>query len=199
MRVVGVISLLLLCAGCASTTQTVDLDHDVEITVSVDAKDIDEAAAEFSDSLLVAPRLGGTEETPAVLALGRVTNDTCQHLDVDVLLTKIAQVLIASDRFEVSSVFAARADQRDQMVTDARLVRGNAEFEAATVQRRGTLHAPTLSLSGKIVQRNVRRDNGGTRIEYFFTLKVTRISDGVVLWQKSRQIVKAVAKGMPLW
>ena len=104
-----------------------------------------------------------------------------------------------SERFAVSAVFADRASNRDDTISDVRAVRGNAEFNRATLQKQGQLQAPDLSLSGKLTQRNVRRDNGGTRIEYFVTLKATRLSDGVALWQKSCQVVKAVAPGMPVW
>ena len=98
----------------------------------------------------------------------------------------------------LSALFGGAGTDR-ATVSAARTVRGNAEFDAATIQRKGQLKAPDLAITGKLTQRNVRRDNGGTRIEYFLTLKATRLADGVALWQDSRQTVKAVAKGMPTW
>ncbi len=186
---------LALCAGCASTT-LVDTRNDAETTVSYDWRDLEAAAAEMAHSILASPRLGGSAARPAVVAIGRVTNDTCQHLDPALLTGCLADALSASDRFVVSAAFGATADAT---VAQARAVRGDAAFDAASVQARGTLRAPDLSLSGKLTQRNVRRDNGGLRIEYFLTLKATRLSDGVVVWQDSCQAVKAVAKGMPAW
>ena len=187
---------LALCVGCASSTAGVDTQNDAETTVSFDWRDLDGAAATLAQRLLASPRVGGTAAKPAVVAFGRMTNDTCQHLDPDLLTQKLAEALLLSERFEVSAAFGAT---RDATVGDVRAVRGDAEFDAATLQAKGTLRAPDLSLSGRLIQRNVRRDNGGLRIEYFLTLRATRLSDGVAVWQDSCQVVKAVGPGMPAW
>lgn len=191
----GALLAALLCVGCAGTT-LVDTANDAETTVSYDWRDLEGAAAAMARSLLASPRLPGTAKRPAVIALGPVTNDTCQHLDPALLTGRLAESLLASGRFEVSALFG---DAHDATLADARAARGNAEFDQATIQRKGTLRAPELSLTGKLTQRNVRRDNGGTRIEYFLTLKATRLADGVTLWQETRQTVKAVGPGMPVW
>ncbi len=188
-----------LCLGCVSATKRVDTRNDAEVTVSFDYRDLDGAAARLAESLLASPRLGDAKGKVPVVALGRVVNDTCQHLDTDLITAKIGEALLASGRFAVSAVFAGSASGRDATVSDARAVRGNAEFDAATVQRKGQLKAPDLALSGKLTQRNVRRDDGGLRIEYFLTLRATRLSDGTAVWQGSSQTVKAVADGMPVW
>ena len=173
---------LCLCVGCASSTTQVDTQNDTETTVSFDWRDLDGAASQLSQSALV--------------VFGRVDNDTCQHLDPDLITQKIAEALLLSERFQVSATFGAT---RDDTIADVRAVRGNDEFDASTLQAKGNLRAPDLSLTGKLTQRNVRRDNGGLRIEYFLTLKATRLSDGVTIWQDSCQVVKAVAEGMPVW
>lgn len=191
----GALLAALLCVGCAGTT-LVDTANDAETTVSYDWRDLEGAAAAMARSLLASPRLPGTAKRPAVIALGPVVNDTCQHLDPALLTGRLAESLLASGRFEVSALFG---DARDATALAARAARGNAEFDHATIQRKGTLRAPELSLTGKLTQRNVRRDNGGTRIEYFLTLKATRLADGVTLWQETRQTVKAVGPGMPVW
>ncbi len=198
LRVATVGLSLLLCWGCAST-ERVDVHNDTETTVSFDIHDIEAAAAMLSQSLLQARRIGATSEKPVLVAFGHVTNDTCQLFDTDVLLRRLEEALVTSDRFEVSAVFAGRASGRDDQISAARSVRGNAAFDAASIQQQGQLRVPDISISGKLTQRNVRRDNGGTRIEYFVTLKATRLADGVVVWQRSFQTVKAVAAGMPVW
>ena len=188
----------VLCAGCASTEQ-VDPARDRETTVSFDYRDLQGAAAELTEAFLESGRIGGTAERPWVIAFGRMDNDTCQHLDLDALTGQLSEAFSSSDRFEISSTMAARASNRDQMVAEARTARGNAEFNQQTVQAEGQLKAPDLSITGKLTQRNVRRDNGGTRVEYFLALQATRLSDGVVVWQKSYQVIKSVARGMPVW
>lgn len=187
---------LCLCVGCASSTTQVDTQNDTETTVSFDWRDLDGAASQLSQSLLASPRIGATAEKPALVVFDRLDNDTCQHLDTDLITQKIAEALLLSERFQVSATFGAT---RDDTIADVRAVRGNDEFDASTLQAKGNLRAPDLSLTGKLTQRNVRRDNGGLRIEYFLTLKATRLSDGVTIWQDSCQVVKAVAEGMPVW
>lgn len=199
MRRLALLALPLLCLGCASTTERVDTHNDTEVTVSFDYRDIDGAVAKLTQGLLASPRLGTGGARVPVVAVGRVVNDTCQRLDTDLITEKLAEALLASERFAVSSVFAARGSGRDATVADARRVRGDGEFDQATVQKKGQLQAPDLALSGKLTQRNVRRDNGGLRVEYFLTLRVTRLSDGTAVWQGSSQTVKAVADGMPVW
>lgn len=194
-----IIALPLLCLGCVAATERVDTHNDMEVTVSFDYRDIDGAVAKLVQGLLSSPRLGREGTDVPVVALGRVVNDTCQHLDTALITTKLEEALLASGRFAVSSVFAGQASGRDAMVSDVRRVRGNAEFDVTTVQRKGQLKAPDLALSGKLTQRNVRRDDGGLRIEYFLSLRVTRLSDGTAVWQGSSQTVKAVAEGMPVW
>lgn len=191
--------LPLLCLGCAAATERVDTHADRETTVSFDYRDIDGAAAALAQSLLASPRLGDDGSRVPVVVLGRVVNDTCQHLDADLITAKLGEALLASGRFAVSSVFAGNASGRDAIVSDARSVRGKDAFAPSSVPGKGRLRAPDLALSGKLTQRNVRRDNGGQRIEYFLTLRATRLSDGTAVWQGSSQTVKAVADGMPVW
>lgn len=184
--------LLPLCAalaGCASRTERVDPTRSAETTVSFDARDIAAATDELVRSLLESPRVGGTPEQPRVVAWGAVVNDTCQHLDSSALTGAITDALLESDRFLFSTAVAARSSDRDALSTEARA--------AAPAAKR--LRSPDLSLSGKLLQANVRRDNGGTRIEYLFTLRATDLATGTLLWQKNVQVVKAVAAGMPVW
>lgn len=189
----------ICCVGCTASTQRVDTQQDAEVTVSYDFHDIDQAVAELSQSLLQSARLGGTEASPKVIALGRVTNDTCQHLEMDLITQRLGEALMATGRYEITAAVADQASNRDTMIATARTLRSNAEFKQISLPGQGQLKAPEISLTGKLTQRNVRRDNGGLRVEYFLLLQATRLSDGAVVWQKTIQTVKAVADGMPVW
>ena len=195
------LAVALLAAGCVSRTVLVDTHNDTEIVAGLDYKDFEAAAAEATQAILSSAKVRAL--TPPgkvyVVAIGKVSDETALAIDTDLLTARVSEALLADERFTLSAVFADKASNRDETVSDARAVRGNDEFDAATIQRKGQLKAPDLAITGKLTQRNVRRDNGGTRIEYFLTLKATRLADGVALWQDSRQTVKAVAKGMPTW
>lgn len=184
--------LLLLGAlliGCASHTERVDPTRSAETTISFDARDIASATGELARSLLASSRVGGTPEQPRIVTWGPVVNDTCQHLDSSALTGAITDALLESERFLFSTAVAARSSDRDALSAEARA--------AAPAAKR--LKSPDLSLSGKLLQANVRRDNGGTRIEYLLTLRATDLATGTLLWQKNVQVVKAVAAGMPVW
>lgn len=184
--------LLLLAAalaGCASRTERIDPTRSAETTVSFDARDIASATSELTRSFLSSARIGGTPERPRIVAWGPMINDTCQHFDSDALTGALTDALLASERFLFSTAVAAQASRRDALSAEAR--------HAAPAAKR--LKSPDLSLSGKLRQANVRRDNGGTRIEYLLTLQATDLANGTLLWQKNVQVVKAVAAGMPVW
>ncbi len=196
-------TIVALCVpfivGCASTTEQVDTSADTEVTISYDWSDIDASVGKITQSLLASNRLVSLDRERPLVAIGRVTNDTCQHFDTSLITEKIVAVLLESDRFDVTAAFADRASDREAMLGEVRSVRGDAEFDASTVVRQGQLEVPDFSITGKVIQRSVRRDNGGRRVEYFLTLSATRLSDGVTLWQSSDRRIKSVADGMPVW
>ncbi len=198
-RTLSLFCVLSACIGCASSTTRVNTDTDREVTVSYDWSDIDYAIVEVADSLLKSTRLKvDGRETPMV-AIGRVTNDTCQHLDTMLITEKLVEVLLASDRFDVTAAFADRDEGREAMIGSVREARDNQEFDQTTVQQKGQLRAPDFSIMGKLTQQNVRTDDGGLRIEYFLELRATRLKDGATVWQTTNRRVKAVADGMPVW
>ncbi len=166
----------LLACGCASTERVHAPDD--EVVVSFDWRDIDRLVQTAVTSLLQSPRVQGTA-TPR-LVVGRVVNDTCQHLDPALITERLAAALMEQGRWEIVAT-SAESDP---------------DLGGAHPRSRRT---PDYVLSGKLSQRNVRRDNGGLRVEYFWMLRLTRLSDGVMIWQSSDQTVKAVADGMPVW
>ena len=104
-----------------------------------------------------------------------------------------------SGKVMVTSAMAASADNRDEVVNAARSVRGNAEFNQATVAKTGQLVAPTLSVYGKIIQREIRMDNGDKQIEYYFQLRIVELASGLQWWQKQSIIGKRTDATTPTW
>ena len=81
----------------------------------------------------------------------------------------------------------------DNMVGRVRKLRDDDEFNQYTTQEKGTLIAPSLSLAGKIVQKNTKIGKK-QRVDYSFLLILTDIKTGTVKWDESTHIIK-VAKG----
>ena len=134
-----------------------------------------------------------------VMTVGRVKNDTMQRFDTDILTSYITEDLMNNNKVMVTSAMAAGADNRDEMVNAARSVRGNAEFNQATVAQAGQLVAPTHSVYGKVIQREIRMDNGDKQIEYYFQLRIVELATGLQWWQRQVPIVKRTDGRTPTW
>lgn len=178
-------------SGCMTPTTRIDIQNDRGPQVAgIDYRDLQEAANAMLQSLFKSGRLDRTDGGQYVLTVGRVTNDTTQRLDTDTLTSYIAEELMNSGKVMVTSAMAASAANRDEMVNAARSVRGNSEFNQATVAKQGQLVAPTHSIYGKIVQRQVFMDNGDKQFEYYFQLRIVEIASGLQWWQKQYVIGK---------
>jgi hypothetical protein len=59
--------------------------------------------------------------------------------------------------------------------------------------------APDLSLSGKIMQRNIRVDNSTQRVEYYFQMSLTDINTGLAFWEDERVIGKQGSNKSVAW
>ncbi len=182
----------LLAAGCVSRTVLVDTHNDTEIVAGLDYKDFEAAAAEATQAILSSAKVRAL--TPPgkvyVVAIGKVSDETALAIDTDLLTARVSEALLADERFTLSAVFADKASNRDETVSDARAVRGNDEFDAATIQKKGQLKAPDFSLTGKIVARDLRRDNGGRQYEYYFQLRLNDLASGTTVMAKETRIVK---------
>ncbi len=199
LRTLSLSVVISCCIGCASLTQRVNTETDREVTVSYDWSDIDAMTTEVVNSLLMCTRLAESGHTNPVVAIGRVVNDTCQHFDTSLITEKLVAVLLETGRFDVTATFADQTDVRESMIETVRRARGDSEYDQTTVQQKGQLCAPDVSITGKIIQRNVRTDAGGLRVEYYLDLRATRLRDGATVWQKTSRRIKEVAEGMPVW
>ena len=186
------LAVALLAAGCVSRTVLVDTHNDTEIVAGLDYKDFEAAAAEATQAILSSAKVRAL--TPPgkvyVVAIGKVSDETALAIDTDLLTARVSEALLADERFTLSAVFADKASNRDETVSDARAVRGNDEFDAATIQKKGQPKAPDFSLTGKIVARDLRRDNGGRQYEYYFQLRLNDLASGTTVMAKETRIVK---------
>ncbi len=179
-----------LMTGCADKTERIDMHNDKgDQVMGLDYRDFDQAASEAIQSMLKSGALDKKDGSRYVLAISRVTNDTMQHIDTDQLIKKIRVELLRSGKVVVTTAVSANGAE-DKMSMDARKLRENDEFNQNTVQKKGTLVAPDMSLSGKILQRNVAMDDGRQQVEYYFMLSLTEIKTGLAWWEGETVIGK---------
>jgi len=179
-----------LMSGCADKTERIDMHNDKgDQVMGLDYRDFNQAAAEAVQSMLMSGAVDKKNGERYVLAISRITNDTMQHIDTDQLVKKIRVELLRSGKVVVTTAVSANGAE-DEMSIKARELRGNDEFNQATVQKKGTMIAPDLSLSGKILQRNIRMDDGKQQVEYYFMLTLTEIKTGLAWWEGETVIGK---------
>ncbi len=193
---------LLFAPGCMDKTELVDQEADTEIVTGLGYQDFEYAATETTKAILNAQKLSAATKDHSRIygvAISKVIDETPFGLDTDLITARISEALLQDDRFVISAVFADKASNRDTMIGAVRDVRGDAEFAQETIQEEGQLKAPDFSLSGKIIARDVRRDNGGHQYEYYFQLRMTNLATGNVLMIKETKIIKRTGSKSHTW
>jgi len=193
---ISTLSLLLL-SGCATKVQKIDMNNDNgQQVMGLDYRDFNQAAAEATQSMLRSPALTKKDGSRYVLTISTIKNDTMQHIDTDQLIKKIRIELLNSGKVVVTT---ATGSSQDKMNITARKLRENEEFKSDSVQKKGTLVAPELSLSGKILQRNINIDKDNQQVEYYFMLTLTDLKQGYSIWEGESIIGKRGSSKSVAW
>ena len=186
-------------SGCTATTQNINMYNDNGGAVmALDYRDFQQAAGEAVDSMLRSGALNKQGGGRYVLAVSRIINDTMQRIDTDQLVKKIRVELLQSGKVVVTTAVGANGAE-DQMAMQARELRKSDEFNQKTVAKKGQMIAPDLSLSGKIIQRNVRISKGKQQVEYYFQLTLTDINSGLAFWEGESVIGKRGSNKSVSW
>ena len=175
-----ILPFALCVALCAcGTTRVVDLENtrDVETMQNVmelEYRDWTDTAEKMTESMISSGAFKNINNP--VIAIGNIENDTMQRFDTDILIKKIRTTLTNSGVAKITSAFTGE----DTTTNDVRATRGKAEYDASTIVGAGTLVAPNMSLTGKMIQRNMELQSGwfssvDTRVEYYLQLTLTDI------------------------
>ncbi|MFZ2145634.1 MAG: penicillin-binding protein activator LpoB [Sedimentisphaerales bacterium] len=192
----------LLLAGCAQETTNIDVVNDEgKPVMALDYRDFAQAASEMIQSMISSGALKKPGGGRYVMTTGRVTNDTMQRIDTDQLMAKIEEELLNSGQVVMTSAVGGKGAP-DKMIYDMRDIRDSStgdEFKQETLAGKKTLIAPELSVSGKILQRNIRYDNNRQQVEYYFQLMITDLTTGLRFWQKESIIGKRGSNKSVAW
>lgn len=197
LRFFAVLTVALGLAGCGSTkvvnlsdpTYTTRQQTGGETTFGLDYRDFEYSAKQAVDSFLSSPlsrKPGST--APWIMAISRITNDTTLNIDTDQLVKKMRVALLNSGRVMVTTAVGADGPE-DALSMEVRQLRESDEFNQDTIAGRGTMVAPDLSLSGKIIQRANRVGNK-QQVDYYFQLTATNIETGLAYWEFEEVIAK---------
>ena len=183
---------LALCA--CSGTRVVDLNDEKEVTamqnvMELEYRDWTNTAETMTQSMLKSGAFR-TVKNP-VIAMGTIVNDTQQRFDTDILTKKIRTTLMKSGTVQIATNFSGE----DTTTEKTRSLRSDAEYDQRTIAKTGTLIAPNMSLSGKMLQRNLKLESGwfssvDTRVEYYLQLTLTDLKTGLSVWEDEQPIIK---------
>ena len=191
------IALCAVLAGCGETT-VVDLNNADEVAamqnvMELEYRDWTSVAEKMTKSMLASGAFSRVKNP--VIAMGNIKNDTMQRFDTDILTKKIRKTLLNSGRAQVTTGFENFRPAEDSTTDAVRETRGNEEYDASTIVGKGTLVAPNVSLTGKMLQRNLKLRSGwfssvDPRVEYYLQLTLSDVKTGLALWEDEQPIVK---------
>ena len=191
---------LVLLIGCASDPVYLDLRQANEpqqnppqvgerTTLGLDYRDFEFAAEQAVASFLDSPlSVKPGSDAPWVMAMSRMVNDTALDIDTDQLVKKIRIDLLESGRVIVTTAVGLEGPE-DPLSAKTRELQDSKLFNQETVAKDGTMVAPDLSLSGKIIQRT-NRVGDKQQVDYYFQLTATNIETGLAYWEFEQVIVK---------
>ncbi len=193
-------ALGVIFSGCETKTTNIDIDNDKgEAVMGLDYRDFQGAAQDMIESLLASGAVDKKDGKRYVLVVSRIVNDTMQHIDTDQLVKKIRVGLLQSGKVVVTTAVGLEGAEDEMSMHARETLRGNAEFDQKTVAGKGSMIAPDLSLSGKILQRNIRVDSKTQRVEYYFQMSLTEIKTGLAYWEDERIVAKRGSNKAVSW
>lgn len=183
------LALAAIFTGCASKAVYVD-SQGPDTIVSLDQIDIQDwnrAADEMVRDLISSGRLEMAPDSPAIMAVSRIINDTTYHVDTDLLIKKIRIALNQSGKVFTTSTIAY-GNIEDPLAKEL------AAADASIPKQK----TPYYTLSGKIIESYATA--GRTKqITYTFQLSLTTVKDGIAIWEGERQITKQGKKNSIGW
>ena len=199
-------SVALLCvlpafllAGCGSppnSAQYVDPNgpHTIVSLNQIDIQDFSNAANAMVQSMLNSPQFNNAllqvPHTPAVLAVSRITNDTTQQFDTDMLTQNILVALNVSGKIATTTTYGTGA--QDKMAQDA----GN--MQAFMNGQPQPARIPDFTLTGKILINTAQAD-GVYQRSYIFQMALTSVTTGTAVWLDQKIITKQGRKAAIGW
>lgn len=166
------------------------------VTMGIDRQDFEKAASDMAKSLLSSGALDKRGGGKNVVMMSDIINDTTQRFDVKFLTKKMRILILNSGKAIITS---AVGTQRDDLAQDSRKLRDNEEFNKSTTIQKNTLYAPSLSLSGSILQRTSKANKDDQIVEYYFQLSLTDIKTGLVTWEDEVVIGKIGSNDTVTW
>ncbi|ASM37770.1 MAG: penicillin-binding protein activator LpoB [Campylobacter sputorum] len=192
---------ILLLSGCTKQPQYIGDGSGssvAPVTMGIDKGDFEKAAMDATQSLLSSGTLNKPGGGRYVVAIDQVINDTTQRIDTDILIKKIRIAMLKSGKAVVTSAIKVGGAE-STLSHSVRDLRDNDEINQNTIAKKGTMIAPDMGLSGKIIQRNAKTIKGDQLVEYYFQLTLTELASGLAFWEDEIVVGKLGSNKTVTW
>ncbi len=200
--VLSLIAAGLIFSGCSQQPQyTSGVRQGAKqapLTMGIDRGDFEKAAVDATESMLASGALNKRGGGRYVVAIDRIINDTTQRIDTDMLIKKIRIAMLKSGKAVVTTSYQYGGAE-STMSHSVRKLRENGEYKRTTIAKKDSLYAPDMGLTGKIMQRNAKTQNGKQLVEYYFQLTLTLLESGLAIWEDEVVIGKLGSNDTVSW
>ncbi|MGN0919736.1 MAG: hypothetical protein ACI4OR_03150 [Alphaproteobacteria bacterium] len=115
-----------------------------------------------------------------ILTISDIIQDTKHNVDTEIFVKKLRIALQKENKVIMSTV------SEDKMVMKSRELRKSRETNQTNVAQKNALTAPEISLTGRIVEKEISSDTS----EYTIMLTINNLKKGISLWEGEQSIVK---------
>lgn len=201
----SIVAISVLFSACVQQPSYVDgtaakVKKGDSLSMGLTGEDFDNTAREMLNSLFnsayVVKKIGNSGK--AVVAVYDVVNNTALRIDTRNLTDLMVEELINSGKFAASATQgndSATQDNMDDLISD----KDDDRYDKATVSKNHTQISASLTLQGRIDQKNIKLNDGKTQVEYFFVMKLAEKISGLVVWQKTTRINKLGSSKTVSW
>jgi len=182
------LTAMLMLAGCGNPPgSSVYVDPNGPRTIAnvgkINIQDFNNAASDAVQDMLSKNPFAQIPQQPAVLSVSRITNDTDQQFDTDLLTKNIRIALINGGKVAVLTTNGLNGNAEDTMARDA----GNQQ--AFMGGQPAPVRLPDFVLTGKILMDKSAAGNTKQN-SYVFQLTLTNVKTGLSSWEYQKTITK---------
>ena len=194
LMISGLAALLFFTGACTTGVEYKDPNSNDGLVLSrdkLDHQDFHSLATEMANSLVASPSLAPIDGEKPLIMIGRIKNETEEHIQTDLIMRKIEMVLLNSGKADITA--AVDASGVTSGTKTVRTLRNDDEFKNDSISKKGELVAPNFRIQGQIIQT---RAKSGLHKQNNFTLQLELVYDktGRKKWIDERTIIKAGTK-----
>jgi len=183
------LAAVLTLTGCGTSAHRIDPSTQGVTTVKeINAMDWQNIAAKSVNSLLASDALNRQDGRKSVVMINTVKNSTGTDINTHILTSKIRQAILQSGKAVTTTAVGATGAE-DSATRQVRELENDDLFNQQTVQKRGTVLAPDISISGEII-REMAQSGRTSESHFVFHIVATDLQTGLAVWEDTFDISK---------